>query len=121
MARKTLIPRNCLSVTLDRWHEEGGYFVARTSEHTDLFTHAMLVERDGTISNYRPPEKLCHPLQALTGFEGGAVGKDPARLARPIKLGTAWIASLILFVGVTGWALDKLLFRLLDKIRREKK
>lgn len=101
-----MVPRNCLSLALDRWHESGGWLGCRRSKYWTV-GHVVYVSPEGRIESYVPPGELAHPLQALVGFEAELREFDPPELARPIPIsGIVWSAWLFA-LGATGWGVSR--------------
>lgn len=108
-----MIPRNCLSETLDRLHADGGYLSARRSAYWGM-PHVLHVAKDGQISNYVPPARLPHPIHALVGFDGVLLDHDP-QPAPPMPLHGIVLGSWLLAIGATAWALSVLWRRALGR------
>lgn len=102
-----MIPKNCLSLVLDRLNERGGYFVVRLSEHWRGL-HVLWMSPSGELEQYSPPAKLDSPWRAFVGYEGAWVGGDRSELARPIPRLSLVAGSWTLAIGVTVWALWRL-------------
>jgi len=100
-----VIPRNCLSTTLDLLHQQGGAGLARRSEHWEL-AHVMHLSELGILSSYGPPARLDKPAEALWGFDGVIRDYDASPL-RPMTIRGIWASSLLLFLGATGWAISR--------------
>lgn len=94
---------NCVIDMLDRLYREGGYCVARSSEHSKWGMHALHVSSKGSVNNYVPLQKLRHPLLALLGFDGRVRGVDPVKLARPMSAWGILVSGWMLAGGVTLW------------------
>jgi hypothetical protein len=105
-----MIPRNCLSYSLDLWHRNGGYFVARRSGHWGI-AHAMHMSCDGAVTSYVPPDELPTPLHSLIGFGGEVVKGDNPEHARPMSLCGIVFSVWILALGATLWAIGRWLRR----------
>ena len=100
-----MIPRNCLSHALDRWHAEGGYLVLRKSS-ARAWPHVLTVTGQG-LQHYSPGAPLGHPFHALIGYDGVTWDREMAD-APPVPIRGIVIGSLILAVGVLGWALGRM-------------
>lgn len=100
-----MVPRNCLSHALDRWHAEGGYLVLRKSS-ARAWPHVMTVTGQG-LQHYSPGAPLGQPVHALIGFDGVVWDRDMAD-APPVPLRGIAIGALLLFVGATAWVVARL-------------
>ena len=103
-----MVPRNCLSETLDRLVTDGGYGAFRGSSHSSWgMPHVLHEAQDGTITHYVPPRDLDKPLQSLWGFDGEVrIGDNEVR--GPMPLRGIVIGAWLLALGATGWALGRL-------------
>lgn len=99
-----MIPRNCLTYALDRWHLDGGYFECRRSSHWGI-AHALHRGVGGEITSYVPPHKLRKPTQSLVGFEGDVALSDDAAKALPMTVLGIVVSAWIFALGATAWAL----------------
>ena len=100
-----MIPRNCLSHALDRWYTEGGYLVLRKSAARTT-PHVMHIGDEG-LQHYSPGAPPGHPVRALIGYDGVVWDREMAD-APPVPMRGIVLGSLILAVGVIGWALGRL-------------
>ncbi len=100
-----MIPRNCLSHALDRWHTEGGYLVLRKSS-ARAWPHVVTVTGQG-LQHFAPGAPLGHPVHALVGYDGVVWDRDLAD-APPVPIRGIVLGSLILAVGATAWAVGTL-------------
>ena len=100
---------NCLSYALDKWHEDGGYLVIRTTAHPTLLWRAGHVAHIGPegLTHFCPGSTLGHPVQSLAGFDGVMWDRDLADTP-PMPLRGVFLSSLILALGATGWAIGRL-------------
>ena len=99
---------NCLSHALNAWHEDGGYIVLRKSA-ARATPHVMHIGDEG-LQHYSPGAPLGHPFHALIGFDGVTWDREMAD-APPVPIRGIVIGSLILAVGVVGWAMGRLIRR----------
>lgn len=97
---------NCLTKVLDRCHEQGGYFIARQSAHTNLTMHILHAGPEG-LWHYAPGATLAHPVQALIGFDGVVWDRDMAD-APPMPLRAIVLSAWLLAFGVTAWSLRRM-------------
>ena len=100
-----MIPRNCLSTVLGRWHEDGGYLVLRKSS-ARAWPHVLHVGGEG-LQHYAPGAPLGHPVHALVGYDGVLWDRDLAD-APPVPLRGIVVGTLILALGVIFWAIARL-------------
>lgn len=100
-----MIPRNCLSHALDRWHTEGGYLVLRKSS-ARAWPHVVTVTGQG-LQHFAPGAPLGHPVHALVGYDGVVWDRELAD-APPAPLRGIVIGATLLFVGAAAWALSRL-------------
>ncbi len=101
-----MIPRNCISYALTRWHEDGGALRIVRSRHWGM-PHVMHEAKDGTVTHYVPHRTLGKPIQSLWGFDGKVrkAGKVPCG---PMPLRGIVIGAWLLAIGATGWAVGRL-------------
>ena len=99
---------NCLAHALNAWHTDGGYIVLRKSA-ARAWPHALHIGPEG-IQHFAPGATLGHPVQALVGFDGVVWDRDMAD-APPVPIRGVVVGSLILAVGVIGWALKRMIWR----------
>lgn len=102
---------NCLTRSLDLLHENGGWFAARASVHSEWGMHAIHIDRDGRVTSYVPPEPLLHPSLSLSGFDGDDRHADYPRNARPTPLKMIVVSAWILAIGATLWAIKRAIWR----------
>ena len=100
-----MIPRNCLSYALDRWHTDGGYLVLRKSA-ARAWPHVLHVGGEG-LQHFSPGAPLGHPVRALIGYDGVVLDRELAD-APPVPLRGVVVGTLILALGVIGWAIARL-------------
>lgn len=112
----SLIPRNCLSMMLDRCTTHPGYAVFRASDHTDLALHCLHVGPDG-LWHYAPGATLGHPVQALCGFDGVVWDRDMAD-APPMSVRSIVVGSTLLCIGVYAWAISRCWRRVVRRIEK---
>ena len=99
-----MIPRNCLSYALNRWHRDGGYFECRRSSHW-FAAHALHRSAAGEVTSYTPPGRLAKPTESLIGFSGVVVAGDDATHARPMSVLGVVVSAWVLALGATAWAI----------------
>lgn len=112
-----MIPKNCLSSVLDRLSTDGGYFVARLSEHWDGM-HVLWMSPDGKLEQYAPPEKLKTRFHSFIGYEGAWIVGDKPKHAKPIPILSLVINSWILAIGTTAWAISTGFSSIIKKVRK---
>ena len=100
-----MIPRNCLSHALDRWHTEGGYLVLRKSAARST-PHVLWVGDEG-LQHFAPGAPLGHPVHALIGYDGVTWDREMAD-APPVPIRGIVVGALILAAGVIGWVVGRL-------------
>ena len=101
-----MIPRNCLSHALDRWHTDGGYLVLRKSS-ARAWPHVLHVGDEG-LQHFAPGASLGHPVHALVGYDGVVWDRELAD-APPVPLRGIVIGAVLLLVGACGWALGRMI------------
>ena len=97
--------KNCLTAALDRWHQQGGYIVLRKSA-ARAWPHVLHVGDEG-LQHFAPGAPLGHPVRALVGYDGVVWDREMAD-APPVPIRGIMIGSMILAVGVLGWAMGRL-------------
>lgn len=105
------IPRNCLSVGLDRW-VDGGYLTLRRSAKRKT-PHVLHVGGDG-LQHYCPGAPLSHPIHALVGYDGVVWDRETADAA-PMSLSGIVVGAWLLAFGATAWALHRAVFGFEDR------
>ena len=100
-----MVPRNCLSFALTRWHEDGGYIVLRKSA-ARATPHVLHIGDEG-LQHYSPGAPLGHPVHALIGYDGVTWDRDMAD-APPVPIRGIVVGAWLLALGATGWALCRL-------------
>lgn len=96
--------RNCLTVTLDRWVEQGGYLVVRKSA-ARAWPHVLHIGDEG-LMHFAPGAPLGHPVRALMGYDGAVWDRELAD-APPVPVRGVIVGSLLLVGGVFLWAIQR--------------
>lgn len=96
--------RNCLTVALDRWVEQGGYIVLRKSAARP-WPHVLHVSDEG-LQHFSPGAPLGHPVRALMGYDGVAWDRELTD-APPVPLRGVVVGGLLLAGGVLLWAVQR--------------
>lgn len=110
-----IVPPNCLSKALDRWHTAGGYIAFRKSSVRST-PHAMHIGPDG-LRHYVPKAPLPYSWSALLGFDGDLLEEETSP-APPVPLRGVLIGVWILAIGGTVWVVDRLVRRAWRKLCR---
>lgn len=95
--------KTCLTHSLDKWHEEGGFLLIRKSVHWDV-AHVMHLDSEWEkLSNFGPPGKLPAAWYSVFGFEGRELRHDPDPAER-ISVGGVVMSAMLFAFSAMAWA-----------------
>ena len=97
---------NCVTESLDRWCDKGGYIaVFRRSSHWGV-GHVMHIDSDGRLTSFGPEKDLAHPAAAIFGFDGVIKDYDPSP-AEPMTPRGVFVSAGLFAVLATAWCLRR--------------